>query len=263
MYKNGFSLVELAVVLVILGLLTGGILAGRSLIRASELRSITVEAQGYKTAIYSFRDKYFALPGDMPNATRVWGDQATGTNACADAAIPNGTPGTCNGNGDGWIGNNGYGPAASEATRAWQHLANASLIEGTYTGYTAGAPNPALPGTNVPTSKLARAGWGLFYRGNAYGSSTSFIWRQSHNFLQIGNPDANGLFSGVISPSEAWNVDTKYDDGFPETGRLLGTAATSQACVSPTGLSYTDAPANRVYDLTQSNQLCTLYFKVN
>ena len=66
---SAFSLVELSIVLVILGLLVGGVLSGQSLIRAAELRSVTTEYSRYTTAISSFRDKYFALPGDMSNAT--------------------------------------------------------------------------------------------------------------------------------------------------------------------------------------------------
>ena len=96
--RHGFSLVELSIVLVILGLLTGGILAGQSLVRASELRAVSSEYQRYATAMHAFRDKYFAIPGDMTNATKFWGDDAT---ACADGAVADGTPGTCNGNGNG------------------------------------------------------------------------------------------------------------------------------------------------------------------
>ncbi|MGB1540395.1 MAG: prepilin-type N-terminal cleavage/methylation domain-containing protein, partial [Rickettsiales bacterium] len=66
--KAGFSLVELSIVLVILGLLTGGILGGQSLIRAAELRSVSKEYEKYQTAINIFKDKYFALPGDFNNA---------------------------------------------------------------------------------------------------------------------------------------------------------------------------------------------------
>ena len=62
--QPGFSLVELSIVLVILGLLTGGILAGQSLIRAAELRSISTDYSRYIAAVQAFRDKYFALPGD-------------------------------------------------------------------------------------------------------------------------------------------------------------------------------------------------------
>lgn len=63
MQCKAFSLVELSIVLVILGLLTGGILAGQSLIRAAELRAVSTEYSRYITATQSFRDKYFAVPG--------------------------------------------------------------------------------------------------------------------------------------------------------------------------------------------------------
>lgn len=264
--RHGFSLVELSIVLVILGLLTGGILAGQSLIRAAELRAVTTERDRYMTAISTFRDKYFALPGDMTNATRFWGDQATGTTACADGATPDGTPGTCNGDGNGNVGTSGA--ANPEALRAWQHMQMAGLVEGTYTGFTNGAPMPdgspapALPGTNVPRSKLNQAGWGIYYRGGA----GNFIWQQSANFLQIGTAESNGLFAGAVNPSEAWNIDTKVDDGIPGTGGLLGAAATVQPCVTPVPPSgaYTDPPANRTYDLTQTaTNLCALYFKLS
>ncbi|MFN3370700.1 MAG: hypothetical protein ACK4Z0_04130 [Sphingomonadaceae bacterium] len=211
------------------------------------------------TAVATFRDKYFALPGDMRNATSFWSDQASGTDGCPDPAIPDGTPGTCNGDGNGNIGVNS--PANPEGLRAWQHLQLAGLIEGTYTGITMGAPNPAVPGTNVPRSKLGQAGWGLFYR-----SPTAPIWQQSSNFLQIGTIDGNGLFRGAMNPSEAWNIDTKVDDGSPVSGALLGAPASTQLCINPpapTGPSF-DPPANRVYDLTQTaTNLCALYFKLN
>jgi prepilin-type N-terminal cleavage/methylation domain-containing protein len=60
--RRGFSLVELSIVLVILGLLTGGILTGQNLIRAAELRSAVTELQRHQASTQSFRDKYFAIP---------------------------------------------------------------------------------------------------------------------------------------------------------------------------------------------------------
>jgi len=71
--KTAFSLVELSIVLVILGLLTGGVLTGQNLIRAAELRAVTTEFNAYQTAANTFKDKYFAIPGDMTNATDFWG----------------------------------------------------------------------------------------------------------------------------------------------------------------------------------------------
>lgn len=149
--RYGFSLVELSIVLVILGLLTGGILAGQSLIRAAELRAIPTEYQRYDAARYSFRDKYMGLPGDISNATRFWGDNNA---ACADAAIPNGTPGTCNGNADGILTAPLAASATGERFQFWTQLALAGLIEGTYTGLAGGSSNHhVVPGTNTPLSK--------------------------------------------------------------------------------------------------------------
>src|SRR6187399_2125428 len=98
---RGFSLVELSIVLVILGLLTGGILAGQSLIRAAELRAVSTEYSKFVTAGRSFRDKYFALPGDMANATSFWGTAVTCPGkVTADARTD---ARTCNGDGTGQI----------------------------------------------------------------------------------------------------------------------------------------------------------------
>ena len=66
--KNAFSLVELSIVLAILGLLTGGILTGQTLIRAAELRAVSTEFQRYQSAVNTFRDKYFSLPCDIRNS---------------------------------------------------------------------------------------------------------------------------------------------------------------------------------------------------
>jgi prepilin-type N-terminal cleavage/methylation domain-containing protein len=128
--RNGFSLIELSIVLVILGLLTGGVLTGQNLIRAAELRSITTEFQNYQASVMTFRNKYMALPGDMVNATSFWASAGgTGADAICFAVESTGAE-TCNGNGDGSIGELG---APSERYRFWQHLANAGLVQGSYT----------------------------------------------------------------------------------------------------------------------------------
>ncbi|MBX9726410.1 MAG: prepilin-type N-terminal cleavage/methylation domain-containing protein, partial [Rickettsiales bacterium] len=102
-HVTAFSLVELSIVLVILGLLVGGVLSGQSLIRAAELRAVSTEYSRYVTSAQTFRDKYFALPGDMNNATRFWGNLG-GTNCTNSAGTSAVTTGTCDGNGDGQVG---------------------------------------------------------------------------------------------------------------------------------------------------------------
>jgi len=98
--KSAFTLLEVSVVLVVLALLVGGVLTGRTLMRSSELRSVTAESTKYATAVLAFRDKYFQLPGDIPNATSIWGAAA----ACpGTSATPSTDRTTCNGDGNGQI----------------------------------------------------------------------------------------------------------------------------------------------------------------
>jgi len=154
--RSGFSLVELSIVLVILGLLTGGILTGQNLIRAAELRSVTTQFAAYQTAVLTFRDKYMALPGDMRNATLFWGAMTN-----CGAANPSGTgTQTCNGDGNGFISNAGAAGQTSEAFGFWQHLSNAGLIEGRYSGIAgSGGGAHAIPRTNVPAGKISNSAW--------------------------------------------------------------------------------------------------------
>ena len=210
--RCGFSLVELSIVLVILGLLTGGILAGQSLIRAAELRSITTEYQNYQVAIQTFRGKYLALPGDMKNATRFWGAADTSGTAgeCGDPNNDTGTgTETCNGNGNQQIGeSSGW---RFERFRVWQHMNNAGLIAGNYEGtHGPSGVNHAIPGTNVPAAKISNAGWNLL--ADSVGSP---------NKLQIGAPTTGSAWEAIITPEEAWNIDQKHDDGLPESGSIV------------------------------------------
>ena len=149
-----FTLVELSIVLVILGLLVGGVLAGQSLIRASELRAVTPQYNSLITSINTFRDKYFAFPGDLTNAQSFWG-VAHATPATCVTTIGTGTQ-TCNGDGNGLI--SPYAPGANESYRLWQHLAYAGLIEGTYRGMTDSSNNAVYTtATNSPKGKTCGA----------------------------------------------------------------------------------------------------------
>lgn len=215
--NSAFSLVELSIVLVILGLLTGGILSGQSLIRAAELRALSTDISKYKTAVYTFRDKYFALPGDIANAASFWGTDSLG---CPSGG---GTTGTCNGNGDGMIT---IWPAANntERYRVWQHLVYAGLIEGSYTGVAGPAPHAGngtddVIGVNLPQSKLENGGFALFYNSNGSGfynmpngAGHSMIFGKAvHATFKV-------LQGRIIMAEELWNIDTKLDDGRPDNG---------------------------------------------
>lgn len=248
--QSGFSLVELSIVLVILGLLTGGILGGQSLIRAAELRAVTSEFSRYRAAVYTFRDKYFAMPGDMANATAFWGSMTNCT-----AASPSGTgTQTCDGNGNGTLT---YAPAAGrvgEAYLFWQHLANAGLIEGRYNGI-AGSSGTTdhIIGVNSPASRISGTGWNANSTGTFAGSVEAFAGEYGTR-LNIGAKVPNVLTKGpFLAPEEAWNIDTKVDDGKPGRGFVMPNYWDD--CTD--AASSTDLDAN--YLLTQSGRVCGLY----
>jgi prepilin-type N-terminal cleavage/methylation domain-containing protein len=253
--EAGFSLIELAIVLVILGLLVGGIMTGQSLIRAAELRSVTSEFNGFVAATQTFRDKYFALPGDMTNATAFWG-AAHATLATCKTTAGTGTQ-TCNGNGDGFIG---FSPTFSEWYETylfWEHLANAGLIEGAYTGIISGGGSFHVTiGTNIPRSRISNAGWTLQSAGIAAGWWSTL--NRDHMF-QLGAPTSSGSSdvwnNGVIlKPDDAWNIDTKIDDGKPGTGTVMNFPANS-TCTT------TDVAATAAYNLTNNSVVCAPMFK--
>lgn len=258
--QRGFSLVELSIVLVILGLLTGGILAGQSLIRASELRSYITDMQRYTAAINSFRGKYFQYPGDMNNATAFWGSAGgTGADAtCQNTAST--TTATCNGNGDGWIDDSAV--TNDERFRFWQHLGNAGLIEGSYTGATdSGTPGSfaLTPGKNVPALK-GNATFTLIDYQTASGytaGSFSFAGLSAGHYIEF---RASGSGVQPLAPDEAWNIDTKMDDGKPGYGIISGPVS---SWTGSTGCTTSDDPTTATYSLTNTSKICRFNYRYN
>lgn len=250
--KQGFSLVELSIVLVILGLLTGGILAGQSLIRAAELRAVATETNRWLTAANSFRDKYFALPGDITNATKFWGSAP----ACPGTA-GSGTQ-TCNGNGDGRVDTPIAASNYADNFTFWQHLANAGLIEGAYSGMSGSGGAAHSTTSNVPKSKLGQGLWFVAWQGSLTGfnvAGDSMFTGDYGNYLEVGAPTTNFHPQSVLlKPEEMWNLDTKMDDGKPAIGRVI--ARRYDTCT--TASSFTDYAAE--YALTSSAAGCVFLY---
>lgn len=204
--------------LVVLGLLVGGVLAGQSLIHAAELRSIIKEYDRYRTATLSFRDKYFALPGDLPNATQFWGEVAAGV-ACGNT--PSTGKATCNGNGNGQIYYNNIPMVYSspEMDRFWQHLANAEMIEGTYTGTTAALPHR-------PVNKMnGGSDWSVLYLPQSLLSMSvpnyMFVGNYEHSLFLNNHFTGGSFLNSGLEASDLWNIDTKLDDGKPGMGKMV------------------------------------------
>src|SRR5215467_2384373 len=137
--ESGFTLVEIAIVLVIIGLLLGGILKGQEMITQAKIKNLINDFNGVSVAITSYQDRYRALPGDDQNATTRWTVQAPGK-----------------GNGDGVIigkykdndtsGTGGAPADGKESNLFWQHLRIAGFVAGLTTGTGSGTPPPNAAG---------------------------------------------------------------------------------------------------------------------
>jgi prepilin-type N-terminal cleavage/methylation domain-containing protein len=261
--NQAFSLVELSIVLVILGLLIGGILSGQSLIRAAELRSVSTEYSRWVTSTQTFRDKYFALPGDMNNATQFWLRQVNAAHCATNSAASVAATGVCDGNGDGVIVS--MAPAASqssEGVQAWRQLAAAGLIEGSYSGLVGSAYlNHATRGGNSPASKVNRAMWSQGFWNNLTGGNPIVYAIDFGNVLIFGGEHATDLsWVPVLTPEEAWNIDTKVDDGKPARGTVIA-VYWDGLCAQADDGSNADDDFNASYRLIDRTQQCALMFK--
>ena len=256
----GFTLVELSMVLVIIGLLVGGVLAGQVLIRSAELRGIVSEKEQFVTAVQTFKLKHNCLPGDCLKATDFFGTKA-------DCANRNEYTQTCNGNGDGMIN-----PAVSTVTVGneqflfWQHLTSAGLIAGKLNGVEGTlSVHDIEAGINAPKGKIASTAWATFYHNASTAASPdSHIKVNFKNFLAIGFPtSSNGWFGGsLLNPSEMYQIDKKIDDGKPARGKLVirwwsfDGGVTSSGCTNMTINSDLDAD----YLLTTNEVKCLPQF---
>lgn len=260
----GFSLLEIAVVMLIIGLIIGSVFVGRYMIRAAEIRSIMKEADAYVTAVNTFKIKYNALPGDMLDATNYFGQKLD----CSDRAE---TSLTCNGNSDGRI----YGGVSgvttvNESFLLWQHLANAGLISGAYNGVEGLlGPLHVEPGINTPITRISDAAWSSLYQNFSDGItiSTEHWFMNYGNFLTLGRYDPN-LDPGndhwnhipSTTPAEAWGIDQKVDDGKPGAGKfvarywsIIGSATpVSNSCT----LATSDTDFNADYNLRNEEMVC-------
>lgn len=266
MRKNqcGLTLVELAIVIVIIALIATGIMVGRDMIRSSQIRAVVNESQFYIQALNNFKDKYGALPGDFSTATSVWTEQ----NAVAATCVVTVTSLdlTCNGDGNGWITTQGTSSTYYEQFRAWQQLYLANMIPTNVTPITGGdGTQDRKPGYNIPKSKLEGAGWGLVGLSVNYvlNTDTSILNYYANDVppnhvLSLGGKTYSALAGkslqqAVLSGPEAKSIDSKIDDGMPNHGKIVVQLVQGDTqCYA----------SNTTFTLTAGGKrICTLFFK--
>jgi prepilin-type N-terminal cleavage/methylation domain-containing protein len=220
--QKGFTLIELSIVLVIIGLIVGGILVGQDLIRAAEIRATVAQIEKYNSAVNTFRTKYNGIPGDLSAA-----------NATAFGFVTrNGGSGRGDQNGliDGTGGTNTNMVFTQESGMLWNDLSVANLIDGNFTvnaGNADSATVPAVAAASVsavfPPARLAR---GNFVTAGSTGGL---------NYWLVGGISSTTVTTGAyafttnLTPIEVFNMDTKLDDGQPNTGvvQAKGTSAST------------------------------------
>ena len=265
--QRGFTLVEISIVLVVIGLILGGILIGRDLIRSAELRRDITQIEKINVATQTFKNKYNCLPGDCARASDFFSDQD-------------------NGNGDGYIrwgdfsdGNTGSGyllgfsnPSQLETGNFFDQLALAGMIDVSPFDY--GAVNAAPSNTGL----LALPSSPGFY---IFVACPYYMTAEGCNVARLGVfPDTGAVGErnyqtqtnaigtprlGVYTPIDAYYIDHKLDDGAPQTGLVLAatnarmfdgghwdevTPAATNSCVSNA--------AGNPYLLTDRRKLCGL-----
>jgi prepilin-type N-terminal cleavage/methylation domain-containing protein len=230
MNKKAFTLVELAIVIVIIGLLVGGVLQGQELIQQAKVRSLAKQIEGYRAAVVIFTDKYKYPPGDQPDAFRFWGEKA----GCTDDMVTTSNPGGCNGNANRSVDYAGW---PMELYRAWQYLALANLIKGSYTGVTGpksirhGNPDnsPTAPFGNVIFTFMAESPTGHSWTNGTFMKEAFSIGVMQQT--STGSADTQGDTGPFMTPVDAFSFDTKFDDGMPGTGTIRSKAFQSR-CVN-------------------------------
>lgn len=248
-HQRGFTLIEMSIVLVIIGLIVGGILKGQELIESSRQKNVISQLDRLKADTTTFVDRFKSLPGDFPRV----------------ALLPNSAQLT-NGNANGVIGAVGADTTAiasnatatadgSENVEYFNHMLAANL--GSIGSVTAAAP-ACFAGlcdtpSALPPSAFPQSGWTIRY-GTHSGPTAPVSAKQGHWLgLSRFSTAAWAAASSVVSPERAFQVDNKYDDGIALTGSI-------RTGVIGTGCGTVGAPT---YTATLTEVACHLLFEVN
>lgn len=227
----GFTLIELSIVLVIIGLIIGGVMVGRDLINAAYIRAQVSQIEKYNTAVNTFRLKYGYIPGDIvSSAASGFGFGARGQYA-----------GEGDGNGvlegvssNAANKNEGELILGGETGMFWVDLSQANLIEGRFNNVTstgAGYIAPEETDTVMPRAKIGNnnsvvawsGGWSL-YGGVSDRKNYFGIANYSSSLTGGISSTGTGYPLPGLSVVQAYAIDSKIDDGLPQSGKAIAVA---------------------------------------
>lgn len=245
--KLGFTLIEMAIVVVLIAIIISGIVVTQDLLRNSQLRAVTSEVAQYTQAINNFRDKYQAMPGDFSTASGIWS-------------------GVTDGDGNDLITVNISAVRLDEQFLAWQHLAKAEMIKGNFTGVAGSAGvRDRVAGENIPTSQLSKSGWGLISvtLTDIAGGYTEIPYTAPdippNHVLWLGKGTISGIADSQMPPltaKEALDIDKKSDDGLPRSGKII-----AQTNISSGYFTSTCSTSATAYNISSDRLNCSLVFK--
>ena len=195
--QSGFTLVEVAVVLVIVGLLLGGILKGRELINSARVRSLADTSSSIQAAYFGFIDRYRRVPGDW-NAT--------------DATTAIGVTISTGGNDNGRLDN----PAGdyTENNALWEQLSKSGFLQGNYRG-----------GSDAPTPTGEVSPLNAFNHVIVIGHTSDYL---GDNPVRLHLVTGRGVPVGIMR-----ELDVKLDDGMPDTGTVRGVPGSATVFTAP------------------------------
>jgi prepilin-type N-terminal cleavage/methylation domain-containing protein len=239
--KKAFTLVELAIVIVIIGLLVGGVLAGQSLIETSRLNKEISELTSFRSAHYSFIGKYNCLPADCPNAARFF--DVAKCNSMVSFSL--GCVGDGNGKYDFWSGTD----SRSDPHRYWIHLELANFLKG--------APKTGNESTYRPAN-FSQFATHFAAHGDA-GSYPNNL--NKYNYIAFVGvlPGLCGTCS-ILTPYQAGYIDEKLDDGKPHTGKLKTYKGSNNPVMPPKGECLNTTSDN--YEFSNEGSACYQIFSL-